>query len=192
MVFLGALQLPWRRLARLLFFGFSCVVCICGAGGARALVSCVCLWGSCGWQLWWCVLCVRAGVCLVCRWFVWVPVLASLGLVWRLCVDAGAVCLGPSPTLAVGPRCGSPPALAGVCWWWCVPPPPPLRALPPPSLCPVAWGAVLLVPCPGLPGLWCVCGGAGWGGGEGSLSLLGSLPLVFPLRGSMLALPVRV
>ena len=27
------------------FFGFSCVVCVCGRGGARAFVCCVCLWG---------------------------------------------------------------------------------------------------------------------------------------------------
>ena len=33
--------------AGLLFFGFSCVVCVCGAGGARALVCCAHLWGSC-------------------------------------------------------------------------------------------------------------------------------------------------
>ena len=37
------------------------------------------------------VCCVRAAVCLVCWWCVWVPVVASLGLGWRLCVGAGAV-----------------------------------------------------------------------------------------------------
>ena len=163
-VFLAALQLPWRRVAGFLFFGVSCGVCVCGAGGACALVCCVRLWGSCWWRLWRCVLCARAGVCAVCWWCFLVPVLASLGSVWRLCVGAGAVCRGPSPALAVGPGCVSPPPPAGVCWWWCVPPPPPSRALPPLSLCRVAWGAVPLVPCLGLPGLWWVCGGAGWGG----------------------------
>ena len=165
MVFLPALQLPLWRVAGLLFFGFPCLVCVCGAGGARALVCCVCLLGSSRCWLWRCVLCARAGVCVVCCWYVWVPVLASLGVVSQLCVGAGSVCRGPSPALAVGPGCGSSPLLAGVCCGWCVTPPPPLRALPPLSLCRVAWGAVPVVPCPGLPGLWCVCGGAGWGGG---------------------------
>ena len=40
-VFLAALQLPWRGVAGILFFGFSCVACVCGAGGARALVCAV-------------------------------------------------------------------------------------------------------------------------------------------------------
>ena len=56
-VFLAALQLSSRRVAGFLFFGFACVVCVCGAGGARALVCCVC------WRLWWCVLCARGCVC---------------------------------------------------------------------------------------------------------------------------------
>ena len=156
-VFLAALQLPRRGAAGFLFFGFSCVACVCGAGGARALVCGVRLWSSCRWRLWRCVLCACAGVCAVCWWCVWVPVLAFLGLVWRLCVGVGAVCRGPSPVSAVGSGCGSPPPLAGVCWW-CVPPPPPLRALPPLSLSRGPWGGVPLVPCPGLPG------GGGWGG----------------------------
>ena len=78
-----------------------CVCCVCGAGCACALVCGVRLWGSCGWRLWWCVLCACAGVCVVRWWCVWVPVLAFLGLVWRLCVDVGAVCRGPSPVSAV-------------------------------------------------------------------------------------------
>ena len=157
-VFLAALQLPWWGVAGFLFFGFSCVVCVCGAGGACALVSGVLLWGSCRWRLWRCVLCARVGVCAACWWCVWVPVLAFLGLVWRLCVGAGAVCRGPSPAPAVGSGCGSPPLLARVCWWWCVPPSPPL------SLYRVTWGGVLLVPCPGLSG----CGA--WGGGSLTLA----------------------
>ena len=174
-VFLAAMQLPWRGVAGFLFFGFSCVACVCGAGGARALVCGVRLWGSCRWLLWQCVLCACAGVCAVCWWSVWVPVLGFLGLVWRLCVGVGAVCRGPSPVSGVGSGCGSPPPLAGVCWW-CVPPPTPLRALPPLSLCRVAWGGVPLVPWPGLSG----CGGLG----GGHCCRLGSLPLVFPLRGA--------
>ena len=97
MVFLAALQLRWRRFARLLFFWFSCVVCVCGAGGARALVCCARLWGSCWWRLWRYVLCARVGVCAVRWWWVWVPVLASLGLFWRLCVGAGLCVVAPSP-----------------------------------------------------------------------------------------------
>ena len=95
----------------------------------------------------------------MCWWCVRVPVLAFLGLVWRLCVGVGAVCRGPSPISAVGSGCGSP--LAGVCWW-CVPPPPPLRALPPLSLCRVGRGGVPLVRARAFPAVV---------GGGGSLSL---------------------
>ena len=62
--------------------------------------------GSCQWRLWRCVLCARVGVCAVGWWCVQVPVLAFLGLVWRLGVGAGAVCCGPSPAPAVGSGCG--------------------------------------------------------------------------------------
>ena len=156
-----------------------CVCCVCGAGGACALVCGVRLWGSCRWRLWWCVLCACAGVCAVCWWCFWVPVLAFLGLVWGLCVGVGAVCRGPSPVPAVW----FPAPLAGVCWW-CVPPPPPLHALLPLSLFRVAWGGVPLVPCPGFPGC------SGWGG----VLVVGSgpFPSCFPFRGPMLALLVRV
>ena len=157
-----------------------CVCCVCGAGGACALVCGVRLWGShvggvCGG-----VCCVHARACVRCvggafgclsspfwAWFggsVWV---------WGLCVVA------PLPSRL----CGSPPPLAGVCWW-CVPPPPLLRALLPLSLFRVASGGVPLVPCPGLPG----CGG--WGG----VLVVGSghFHWCFPSGGPMLALPVRV
>ena len=146
---------------------YLCVVCVCGA----------CVGGSCGG-----VCFVRAGVGVLCWWCVWVPALASRGLGWRLCVGVRTVCRGPSPALAVGPWCGSPPLLAGVCWCWCVPPPPPLRALPPLSLGCVAWRAVPLVPCPGPPGLFRVCGGAGWGGGSLTLAQVPS-PGVSPSGG---------
>ena len=185
-VFLAALQLPCWGVAGFLFFAFLCVVCVCGASGARTLVCGVRLWGSCWWRLWRCVLCARVGMCAVCWWCVWVPVLAFLGLVWRLGVGAGAVCRGPSPAPAVGSGCGSAPPLAGVSWWWCAPPSPPLRALPPLSLCRVAWRGVPLVPCPGLPS----CGG--WGGGGVLNAGSGPFPWCFPLGGLMLALPVRV
>ena len=117
-----------------------------------------------------CVVCAR--VCLVCWWCVWVPVLASLGLGWRLCVGGGAVCRGPSPALAVGLGGGSLPILAGVCWWWWVPPPPPLRALSSPLF--------LFAASPGALFPWCLvrvyqgCGGCAPGlgeGGERSLTL---------------------
>ena len=62
----GGPAATWRRVAGLLFFGFSCVVCVCGAGGAGAFVCFARLWGSCGWRLWRCVLCERAGVCEAC------------------------------------------------------------------------------------------------------------------------------
>ena len=130
-----------------------CVCCVCGAGGACALVCGVRLWGSCRWRLWGCVLCARSGVCAVCWWCVWVPVLAFGGVVWRPCLVWG-LCVVPPPLSRL---CGSPPPLAGVCWW-CVPLLSPLRALLLLSLFRVAWGGVSLVSCPGLPG----CGG--WGG----------------------------
>ena len=158
-VFLAALQLPWRGVAGYLLFGFSCVVCVRGAGGARTVVCGVHLWGSCRLWLWRCVLCARVGVCAVCWWCVLGACSRLSGLDWRLSVGAGAACCGPSPALSAGSGCGSPPLLVGVCSWWCVPPSPPLRAVPPLSLCRVAWGGVPLVPCPSLPG----CGE--WGGG---------------------------
>ena len=61
-VFLATLQLAWRGVVGFLFFGFSYVACVCGAGGARALVCGVRFWGSCQWRLWRCVLCACAGV----------------------------------------------------------------------------------------------------------------------------------
>ena len=135
------------------------------------LLCCVRLW--CGWCLRFDVLCAFVGlvlvaavaVCVVCaRGRVCGVLVVCLGacprlsgLVLAALCGRRAVCRGPFPALAVGPGCGSPP--------------PPLCALPPLSLCRVAWGAVPLVPCPGLPGLWWVSGGAGWGGLEGSLTL---------------------
>ena len=62
------------------------------------------------------------------------------------------------------------------------PPAASLRALPPLPLGCVALRAAPLVSCPGLPGLWWVCGGVGWGG-WGPRRWLESLPLVFLLRG---------
>ena len=82
----GGPAAPPAGVAGFLFFGFSCVVCACGPGSARALVCGVLFWGPCRWWLWRCVLCARVGVCAVCRWCVWVPVLAFLawfgGSVW--------------------------------------------------------------------------------------------------------------
>ena len=165
MVFLAALQLPWRRVAGLLFFGLSCVVCVCGA---RFDVLCTFLGLVLVAAVAMCVLCARGRVCsvLVVRLGA-CPRLS--GLVMAAQCGRGAVCRGCSPALAVGPGCGSPP--------------PPLCAPPPLSLCRVAWGAVPLVPCPGLPGLWWVCRGAGWGGGEGSLTLARVPSLVVSPRG---------
>ena len=103
-----------------------------------------------------CVVCARRRVCGVL--VVGLGACPRLsGLVLAALCGRGAVCRGPFPALAVGPGCGSPP--------------PPLCALPPLSLCRVAWGAQPLVPRPGLPRLWWVCGGAGWVEGEGSLML---------------------
>ena len=156
-----------------------CVCCVCGAGGACVLVCGVRLWGSCRWRLWGCVLCACSGVCAVCWWCVWVPVLAFLGVVWRPCLVWGLCVVAPPPSRL----CGSPSPLAGVCTWW-VPLPSPLRALPLLSLFLVAWGGVSVVSCPGPPG----CGG--WGG----VLVAGSVPShwCFPVGGPMLALPVRV
>ena len=103
---------------------------------------CVCLWrGACAWCLCLCVFCVfvvsvllvvrvclpRVLVCVcVCVWCVgglWLLVLASVSwglllvLVWKWLVCA---LVGPSPLLAEGHECDSPPLLAGFgCrWWW--------------------------------------------------------------------------
>ena len=148
-----------------------CVCCVCGAGGACALVCGVCLWASCRWRLWWCVLCACAGVCAVCWWCVWVPVLAFLGLVWRLCVDVGAVCRGPSAVSAVW--FPAPPGwgLLVVC------PRAAPFACPPPSVSfPCRLGRCSPGAVPGPSRLW-------WVGG-GPCRRLGSLPLVFPLGGA--------
>ena len=156
-----------------------CVCCVCGAGGACALVCGVRSWGSCRWRLWGCVFCACAGVCAVCWWCVRVPVLAFLGLVWRLCVGVGAVCRGPSPVSAVwfpappgwGLLVACPPAAPSAC-------PPPFVSFPR-RLGRCSPGAV-----PGPSPLW-------WVGG---VLVVGSGPFhwCFPLGGPMLALPVRV
>ena len=167
----GGPAAPLAGGAWFLFFGFSCVVCVCGAGGACALVCGVCLWGSCRWRLWWCVLCACAGVCAVCWWCVWVPVLAFLGLVWRLCVGVGAVCRGPSPVSAVW--FPAPPGwgLLMVC-----PPAAPFACPPPYVSFPRRLGRRSPGAVPGPSRLW-------WVGG-GPCRRLGSLPLVFPLGGA--------
>ena len=181
-VFLAALQLPWQGVPGFLFFGFSCVVCVCGAGGARAFVCGVPSWGSYWWRLWRCVLCARLGVCAVCWWCVWVPVLAFLGLVWRLFVVVGAVCRGPSPALAVGSGCVSPgwPLLVVVC-----PPTAPLPCPPPSFSLPRCLGRCSPGALPGPSRLWWVGGGVLDAGSD-------PFPWCFPLRRPMLALPVRV
>ena len=146
------------------------VGCVCGAGRACALVCGVRLWGLCRRRLWWCVLCACAGVCAVCSWCVWVPVLAFLGLVWRLCVGVGAVCRGPSPVSAVW--FPAPPGwgLLVVC------PPAAPFACPSPSVSfPRRLGRCSPGAVPGPSRLWWV-----WGG---PCRRLGSLPLVFPLGG---------
>ena len=147
------------------------VCCVCGASGACALVCGVRLWGSCRWRLWWCRLCACAGVCAVCWWCIPVPVLAFLGLVWRLCVGVGAVCRGPPPVSAVwfptppgwGLLVVCPPAAPFVCSPPSVSFPRRLRRCSP--------GAV-----PGPSRL-------SWVGG-GPCRRLRSLPLVFPLWGA--------
>ena len=142
-----------------------CVVCVCGAraGGGCGGVCCV--------HARACVRCVGGAFgCLSSHFLAW---FGGSVWVWGLCV----VALLPSRL------CGSPPPLAWVCWW-CVPPPPPLCALPPLSLFRVAGGGVSTGAVPGPSRLW-------WVGG-GPCRRLGSLPLVFPLWGPMLALPVRV
>ena len=150
-----------------------CVVCVCGArvGGGRG--------GVC---------CVRAGVCVVHWLCVWVPVLASLGLGWRLCVGAGAVCRGPSPALAVAPASWIPATPGwGLLVVVCSPAAP--FVCPPPSF---SWPRRLARCFPGaLPGSSGGCGGCmvglgrGWGG---SLTLAPS-PGVSPFGGRCLHSP---
>ena len=164
----------------------------------RAFVCCVRLWcWRCSRFGVWCafvglVLLAAVAVCVVC----------ARGRVCGVLV----VCLGAHPRLSglgLAALCGCrgcvpwPPSRPGSGVWVRYPatpgwgllvvacPPAPLRALPPLSLCRVAWGGVPLVPCPGPSRLWWVRGG-------GSLLLARILPLVFPLGGPMLALPVRV
>ena len=113
----------------------------------------------------------------------WVPVLAFLGLVWRLCVGAGAVCRGPSPAPAVGSGCVSPGwgLLVVVC-----PPVAPFACPPPSFSSPRRFGRCSPGALPGPTRLW-------WMGGGGVLDAgSGSFPWCFPLGGPMLALPVRV
>ena len=148
-----------------------CVCCVCGAGGACALVCGVRLWGSCRWRLWGCVLCARSGVCAVCWWCVWVPVLAYLGLVWRPCLVWGLCVVPPPPVSAVW--FPAPPGwgLLVVC---------PLAvpfACPTPSVSfPCRLGRRFPCVLPGPSRLW-------WVGG-GPCRRLGSLPLVFPRGGA--------
>ena len=149
---------------------------------------CVCLWCSCWWWLWRCVLCARAGVCAVCWWCFPVPVLASLGLAWWLCVSAGAVFRGPSPALAVGPAAPGLGLLVVVCS-----PPAPFACPPSSFSLPRRLGRC----SPGaLPGRCRAVVGVreGWVGGGGGVLDAGSgpFPWCFLLGGPMLALPVRV
>ena len=148
-----------------------CVCCVCGAGGACALVCDVRFWGSCRWLLWGCVLCARSGVCAVCWWCVWVPVLAFLGVVWWPCFVWGLCVVPPPPVSAVW--FPAPPGwgLLVVC---------PLAvpfARPPPSVSfPCRLGRCFSGVMPGPSRLW-------WVGG-GPCRRLGSLPLVFPCGGA--------
>ena len=68
---------------------------------------------------------------------------------------------------------------------------PSLCALPPLSLCRVTWGAIPLCLARAYPGCGGCVVGLG-GGGGGPYCWLGSLPLVFPFEGPMLAFLVRV
>ena len=148
-----------------------CVCCLCGAGGACVLVCGVRLWGSCRWLLWGCVLCARSGVCAVCWWCVWVPVLAFLGVVWRPCLVSGPCVVAPPPVSAVW--FPAPPGwgLLVVC------PPAVPFACPPPSVSfPCRLGRCFSGVVPGPSRLW-------WVGG-GPCRRLGSLPLVFPRGGA--------
>ena len=160
-VFLAALQLPWRGVAGFLFFGFSFVACVSGAGGARALV--------CGVAM--CVVCMRGRVCgvLVVRLGA-CPRLSGLGLA-ALCECGGCVSW---PLSRLG---------CGVWVWFLAPlgwglfvmcPPAAPFACPPPSVfLPRRLGRCSpgAVPWPSL--LW-------WVGG-GPCRRLGFLALVFPL-----------
>ena len=157
---------------------FLCPSGVSGGPGASLAEGC---WAHVLWVFLccvrlWCGQCSRFGVLcafvgLVLPGAVAVRVVCARGCVLMVLLGAcpglsgdvlaalcgrGAVCRGPSLALAVGPGCGSPPA--------------PFCVLPPLILCRIAWGAVPLVTCPGLPGLWWVCGGAGWNGGGGVLA----------------------
>ena len=171
-VFLAALQLPWRGVAGFLFFGFSGVACVCGAGGARALMCGVRLWCLCRLRLWRCVFrCMRGRVCgvLVVRLGA-CSRLSGLGLA-ALCGCGGCVSWPFSrPGCGVWVGFPAPPGwgLLVVC------PPAAPFACPPPSVSlPRRLGQCSPGALPGPSWLW-------WVGG-GLCRRLGSLPLVFPL-----------
>ena len=184
-VFLAVLDLSWRRVVG--FFAVSCVVCVCGAGGARGLVCCACLWGLCWRRPWWCVLCGRGCVCgvLVVRLGA-CPCLSGLGLA-ALCGCGGCV----SRSLAC-PGCGA--------WVWfpatpgwgllvvvCSPAAP--FACPPPSF---FWLCRLACCSPGaLSGTIRAVVGVrgGWLGGGVLDAGSGPFPWCFPLGGAYACTP---
>ena len=155
-----------------------CVCCVCGVGGACALVCGVRLWGLCRWRLSGCVLCARSGVCAVCWWCVWVPVLAFVGVVWRPCLVWGLCVVPPPPVSAVWFPAPLGWGLLVVC---------PLAvpfACPPPSVSfPCRLGRCVSGVVPGPSRLW-------WVGG-GPCRRLGSLPLVFPRGGAVACTPCQ-
>ena len=153
-----------------------CVCCVCGAGGACALVCGVRLWGLCRWRLWVCVLCARSGVCAVCWWCVWVPVLAFVGVVWRPCLVWGLCVVPPPPLSAVWFPAPLGWGLLVVC-----PLAVPFACLPPSVSFPCRLGRCFSGVVPGPSRLW-------WVGG-GPCRRLGSLPLVFPRGGAVACTP---
>ena len=147
-VFLAALQLPWRGVAGFFFVGFSCVACVCGAGGVWCafvgLVSvaavAVCVVRMRGRV--WGVLVVRLGACprlsglclavlcgcggfvswplshLGCGVWVWLPAPPGLGLLVVCPPAAPFAC--PPPSVSLPRRLGrcSPGAVPGPARLW--------------------------------------------------------------------------
>ena len=144
-------HLPW--------LWFAAGVCVCGAVRARvvSVLACVsCVRGGVGVG----VPSVSVGVCVCvcgCVAGAGLGLLLVLVLVWLVCAV-----VGPSPLLAEGPGCGSPPLLAGVRWRWC---------------CVVS-------------GVWCVVSGVRrWCVGGVVAGVRCGLSLATPGRGSCVLLP---
>ena len=156
-----------------------CVCCVCGAGGACALVCGVRLWGGGAvGVVGMCVVCTLGRVCGV--------LVVRLGACPRLCgrglaalFGVGAVCRAPPPVSAVWFPAPLGWGLLVVC-----PLAVPFACRPPSVSFPCRLGRCFSGVVPGPSRLW-------WMGGV-LVAGSGPFPWCFPVGGPLLALPVRV